>query len=59
MNPIIVSTFDAFTALLLVFTVSEILAKVTKAGKEADAEHRRICGQHRIQTIIHRNALKS
>ena len=30
MNPIIVSTFGAFTALLLVFAISEILAKVTK-----------------------------
>lgn len=30
MSPIIVSTFGAFTALLLVFAISEILAKVTK-----------------------------
>lgn len=30
MNSIIVSTFGAFTALLLVFAISEILAKVTK-----------------------------
>lgn len=30
MNPIIVSAFGAFTALLLVFAISEILAKVTK-----------------------------
>lgn len=30
MSPIIVSAFGAFTALLLVFAISEILAKVTK-----------------------------
>lgn len=30
MSPIIVSTFGAFTALLLVFAISEILAKVTR-----------------------------
>lgn len=30
MSPIIVSTFGAFTVLLLVFAISEILAKVTK-----------------------------
>lgn len=30
MSPIIVSTFGAFTALLLVFAISEMLAKVTK-----------------------------
>ena len=30
MSPIIVSTFGAFTTLLLVFAISEILAKVTK-----------------------------
>lgn len=30
MNPIVVSTFGAFTALLLVFAISEILAKVTR-----------------------------
>lgn len=30
MGPIIVSTFGAFTALLLVFAISEILTKVTK-----------------------------
>ena len=30
MNPIVVSTFGAFAALLLVFAISEILAKVTK-----------------------------
>ena len=30
MSPIIVSTYGAFTALLLVFAISEILAKVTK-----------------------------
>lgn len=30
MGPIVVSTFGAFTALLLVFTIAEILAKVTK-----------------------------
>ena len=30
MSPIIVSTFGAFTALLLVYAISEILAKVTK-----------------------------
>lgn len=30
MSPIIVSTFGAFTALLLMFVISEILAKVTK-----------------------------
>lgn len=30
MSPIVVSTFGAFTALLLVFAISEILAKVTK-----------------------------
>lgn len=30
MSPIIVSTFGAFTALLLVFAISEILAKATK-----------------------------
>ena len=32
MSPIIVSTFGAFTALLLVFAISEILAKVQRAG---------------------------
>ena len=30
MSPIVVSTFGAFTALLLVFAISEILAKVAK-----------------------------
>ena len=34
MSPIIVSTFGAFTALLLVFAISEILAKVTNIAGE-------------------------
>ena len=35
MSPIIVSTFGAFTALLLVFAFSEMLAKVTKGGVQS------------------------